>query len=128
MWQSLCREHDTIPSRSHCWQQLAPVHFPKTHPQPRERKNSFSVLWPQLCREFLLLLAVNREAPLSFFTGYHFMIICPKRHLAGYSIYSVLVLLPDRYGFQTLSYSVSLHFSEKHQTCYRYSTGLHLKD
>lgn len=107
--QSFCRKHDTIPSRSNCWQQLAPVHFPKTHPQPQERKNSFSVLQHQLIRGFLFSLAVNLKAPLSFSTGCHFMIIYPNRHLPGYCIYSVLVLL---------RYQIGMFFKHYHTVCH----------
>lgn len=89
------------------------LHFPKTHPQPQQRNNSFSGLQPQLLRELLFPAAVNLEAPLSFFTGYHFMIIYLRRHLPGYCIYSVLALLPGRCVLQTLSYSLLLYFSEK---------------
>lgn len=74
----------------------------------RKEITDFSAMAPTHQGGFTPSVAVNLEAPLSFFTGYHSMIMHPKKHLHGYCIYSVLVLLPDRYGFQTLSYSLSL--------------------
>lgn len=41
----------------------------------------------------------------------------PQRHLPGYCIYSVSVLLPDRYVSQTLPYSLTLYLAKEHQPC-----------
>lgn len=60
--------------------QLLPATQPSAFPSntPTAKQLQISGLWPQLIRDSLFPVAVNLEAPLSFFTGYHFMIIYPK--------------------------------------------------